>query len=198
MGRRRSSSWCARPGADRRSGRSSRPDRSMSRSVSIHGPSGQNGSCLRTGPLAVGFAGGRARSRRCDRVAEITSAARSAGTSRRSGRSRQRARPRAPPCSRGRRIGIAGPITEVLGLRKISGSWHVVAQLGGVRRVVAADADHLATRDHRRQQPDIGQRVLLTGQLHPDVDRIPTRGTRRSPPPSWPPTTPCTEALHRS
>ena len=58
-------------------------------------------------------------------------------------------------------------------MRNISGSLgSVVAHLGGVRGVVAADADHLAARDDRREQPDVGERVLLLGQLDADVQRV--------------------------
>nr|BFE68392.1 hypothetical protein GCM10020092_016930 [Actinoplanes digitatis] len=42
---------------------------------------------------------------------------------------------------------------------------HLVAQLGGVLGVVAADADHLAGED-RREQPDVGQGPALTGEAH--------------------------------
>src|SRR6185437_8661946 len=41
---------------------------------------------------------------------------------------------------------------------------HLVAQLGGVIGVVATDAHHLARQD-RREQPDVGERPALAGQL---------------------------------
>ena len=70
-------------------------------------------------------------------------------------------------------IGSPGPITEVFGLKKISGVvGHLVAQLGGVRGVVAADTDHLAARDHRREQADAVQFLALAGELDRHRDRI--------------------------
>ena len=49
---------------------------------------------------------------------------------------------------------------------------YVVAELGGVGGVVAADPDHLAARQHRREQPDVGELVLLLGRLDPGVERV--------------------------
>ena len=65
----------------------------------------------------------------------------------------------------------------MLGLRNISGSvGHVVAQLGGVGGVVAADPDDLAAREDRREQADVGELVLLLEQLDPDVERVAGEG----------------------
>ena len=59
---------------------------------------------------------------------------------------------------------------------------HLVAQLGGVRGVVAADPDHLAARQHRREQSDVLELVLLVEQLDPDVQRVAgERDDRRCP-----------------
>ena len=75
-------------------------------------------------------------------------------------------------------IGSPGPITEVFGLKNISGvDGHLVAQLGGVRGVVAADPDHLAARDDRGQQAYGVELVALPGQLDRHRDRV--AGQRR-------------------
>jgi hypothetical protein len=49
---------------------------------------------------------------------------------------------------------------------------HLVAELGGVAPVVAADRDDLAARDHRREQPDVGEEVLGLGRLDAGVQRV--------------------------
>jgi hypothetical protein len=50
---------------------------------------------------------------------------------------------------------------------------HLVAELGGVLGVVAADAEHLAPRDHRREQAGVVERDALAGELDRRVERIP-------------------------
>ena len=65
----------------------------------------------------------------------------------------------------GMRMASPGPITEVDGLRNISGSFgaspvFISAMCVGV---VLADADHLARQD-RRQQPDVGLREARAGE----------------------------------
>ena len=49
---------------------------------------------------------------------------------------------------------------------------HLAAHLGGVRGVVLPDRDHLAARDHRGQQPDVGEPVLGLRRLDPGVQRV--------------------------
>ena len=57
------------------------------------------------------------------------------------------------------------PITEVEGLKKAKGtSGHLVAQFPRVLGVVAAEG-HDLVGEHRRQQPDLAQRDLRTGEL---------------------------------
>ena len=69
--------------------------------------------------------------------------------------------------------GSPGPTTAVFGLRNISGSaGGLAAHLGGVVGVVAADADHLAARDDRRQQPHVVERHLHAGEHDRLVERV--------------------------
>ena len=51
-----------------------------------------------------------------------------------------------------------------------------MAELGGVRGVVASDADHLAARDDRRQQSHVGEAVLLLEDLDPHVEGVAGQG----------------------
>ena len=78
------------------------------------------------------------------------------------------------PLGQRRRVGDGLPGTDHRGRRleedqRLVG--HLAAHLAGVLGVVSADRDHLAGQ-HRRDQPDLGQRVTLAGELD-RAERVP-------------------------